>query len=67
MTLSERLTELRGDNTLSMVADSIYVAVSSVHEWETGKRMPNIRFLAMLADYYGVSLSEMFDNVEVEF
>ena len=53
----ERLKELRIEKHLSQaqLAKEIGYAQSAIAQWETGKRIPNIQVLVVLARYFGVT------------
>lgn len=57
MTLQERLVYAREHSGLSMAqaAVKLGVARSAVWRWETGKNEPETKYLASLAEIYGVS------------
>lgn len=66
MELSERLTELRKEKNLSQaeLADALNVSRQSVSLWENGSTVPALDKLQFLAEFYGVTLDELFYSVE---
>lgn len=66
MKLSERLTELRKEKNLSQaeLADALNVSRQSVSLWENGSTVPALDKLQFLAEFYGVTLDELFYFVE---
>ena len=66
MELSERLTELRKEKNLSQaeLADALNVSRQSVSLWENGSTVPALDKLQFLAEFYGVTLDELFCSVE---
>ena len=66
MELSERLTELRKEKNLSQaeLADALNVSRQSVSLWENGSTVPALDKLQFLAEFYGVTLDELFFSVE---
>lgn len=66
MKLSERLTELRKEKNLSQaeLADALNVSRQSVSLWENGSTVPALDKLQFLAEFYGVTLDELFYSVE---
>lgn len=66
MKLSERLTELRKEKNLSQaeLADALNVSRQSVSLWENGSTVPALDKLQFLAEFYGVTLAELFCSVE---
>ncbi|MBR5571947.1 MAG: helix-turn-helix transcriptional regulator [Oscillospiraceae bacterium] len=66
MKLSERLTELRKEKNLSQaeLADALNVSRQSVSLWENGSTVPALDKLQFLAEFYGVTIDELFYPVE---
>lgn len=66
MKLSERLTELRKEKNLSQaeLADALNISRQSVSLWENGSTVPALDKLQFLAEFYGVTLDELFCSVE---
>lgn len=66
MQLSERLTEFRKEKNLSQaeLADALNVSRQSVSLWENGSTVPALDKLQFLAEFYGVTLDELFYSVE---
>ncbi len=66
MKLSERLTELRKEKNLSQaeLADALNVSRQSVSLWENGSTSPALDKLQFLAEFYDVTLDELFYSVE---
>lgn len=56
----ERLRQLRGIRTRTGVAKVLSVPYSTLQSWEDGNREPNGRAKQMLADYYGVTVEDIF-------
>lgn len=58
---SEQLRVERARRRLSAkeVCEATGLKWSTLHSYETGRRMPSVGVAAMLADYYGVSLDEL--------
>lgn len=63
MGLQEKIKELRMNRGISQkkLADAIGVAQSSVNYWEKGQRTPSVDAAQKLADYFNVSLDELYD------
>lgn len=55
--ISEMIRQLRTDKGISqeMLADVCDVSMQAVSKWENGQSCPDISFLPMLAEYFGVS------------
>lgn len=66
MKLSERLIELRKEKNLSQseLADALNVSRQSVSLWENGTTAPALDKLQFLAEFYGVTLDELFYPAE---
>lgn len=56
--ISEMIRELRGDKGISQetLADVCGVSMQAVSKWENGQSCPDITFLPLLAEYFGVSV-----------
>lgn len=66
MSLSERLRNLRQEKGLSMmnVGKKLGLGISTISQYETGKRVPNAEILKVLADFYGVSIDYLVRGEE---
>lgn len=66
MSLSERLRNLRHQKGLSMmyVGKKLGLGISTISQYETGKRLPNAEILKILADFYGVSIDYLVKGDE---
>ena len=62
--IGEFLKELRKEKgiTQEQLAEQFNTSQRSVSRWETGSNMPDISLLVKLAEYYGVSISEIIDG-----
>ncbi len=62
MPVGQRLRELRKsrDLTQAQVAEGINCTPAAYNRYETGEREPSMETLAMLADYFGVSLDYLY-------
>lgn len=56
----ERLRRLRGNKSRSEVANAIDVDYSTIYLYECGKRVPSDTNKVKLAEYFGVSVQELF-------
>lgn len=56
--LAERLKELRIGKGLTMkqVADAIGVSEVAISNWEGRKRVPNINYAVLLADFFNITV-----------
>ena len=66
MKLSERLLQLRREREVSQIelAETLNVSRQAVSRWETGLAAPSLDKLQFLAEFYGVTLDELFCSVE---
>ena len=66
MKLSKRLIGLRKEKNLSQeeLAAVLNVSRQAVSRWETGLAAPSLDKLQFLAEFYGVTLDELFYSVE---
>ena len=57
-TISTRIVSLRKDAGLSQqqLADDLNLSRRTISLWETGRRIPDIQSILLLADYFQVSL-----------
>ena len=58
--VGKRLRELRGGKTLQAVSDETGLGVSALTMYELGQRTPRDEAKIALADYYGVSIEDLF-------
>lgn len=66
MNLSERLAELRKKKGLSQMelAEALHVSRQSVSLWENGSTTPAVDRLQLLAEFYGITMDELFYPIE---
>ena len=60
MTAAEKLVKARGKRTRECVAEAVNVSVSAIAMYENGARIPRDEVKVRLADYYGMSVQELF-------
>lgn len=62
MNLSERLVELRKAWNLSQLelAEALNVSRQSISLWEKGSTTPSLDKLPLLAEFYGITIDELF-------
>ncbi len=58
----KRLKTLRGEKSQRETSAKIGITEQSLHRYENGERKPDIIMAKKLANYYGVSLDELFDD-----
>lgn len=64
MKLGERLKELRGGLFKTHMSAATGIHVRQLQLWELGYSYPRFEYLMKLANYYGMSLSEMLKGVD---
>ena len=64
MTIGEKIKKLRReqDITQEKLAEYLKISSQSVSKWETGNGMPDIALIVPIANFFGVSLDELFDR-----
>ena len=67
MELSEKIQKLRKEKgmTQEQLAELLYVSRTAVSKWETGRGMPNMASLQMIAKLFGTTLDELLSAEEV--
>ena len=66
MNLSERLVELRKARNLSQLelAEALNVSRQSISLWEKGSTAPSLDKLPLLAEFYDITIDELFYSPE---
>lgn len=66
MTLGERLKALRADKKITMhdLAQKLGIGMSTISQYENGRREPNISIVKKLADFYGVTVDYLISGKE---
>ena len=66
MSIGERITELRKEQNLSQgqLASAMDVSRQAVSKWENGTSEPSTSNLFALAKLYGISVTELLQNIE---
>lgn len=67
MKLGENIRSLRKEKGIGqdVLASQLGVTVQAVSKWETGGSMPDITLLPQIAQYFGVTMEELFYGKEV--
>lgn len=60
LVIGERLTKLRGDRTREEVAKMVGISRSALAMYETGGRVPRDEIKIRLANYYNISVQDLF-------
>ena len=62
------LKQLRNEKQITQeaLAEKLNVSNRTVSRWETGTNLPDISLLAELAEFYGVTISEIVDGERKE-
>lgn len=60
--IGKKIKQLRGEkgDTQEQVAHSLQISFQSVSKWETGAASPDIALIPMIAEYFGVTIDELF-------
>lgn len=58
--MGRKLTELRRDNPREDVAKALGITVSALGMYERGERVPRDEIKVRIAEYYGVSVQDIF-------
>jgi len=63
MNIGEKIRQLRTDRgiTQNELAQMLFVSAQAVSKWETGKSIPNIQLLPVIAKALNVNISQLFD------
>ena len=62
--IGQRLRALRGEKSLDVVAEDIGISRSALNMYELGDRVPRDQRKILLAEYYGVSMEQLFFSKE---
>lgn len=54
-----RKFRLQKKMTQQQVADKVGVHYSHISHWESGRRIPHLKYLSSLSEIYGVSLDDL--------
>lgn len=63
--ISKKLVKLRGDKRQEDVAKALNIAQSTYAMYETGKRVPSDDVKIRIAEYYKLTVQDIFFNSEV--
>ena len=58
--IGKRLLSLRGDKSQEQVANDLGLSTSAIGMYERGERVPKDEIKLQIADYYGLSVQEIF-------
>lgn len=60
--ICENIKRLRKDKNISqeVLANKVNVSVQAVSKWETGQSLPDISVLPEIAEFFGISMNELF-------
>lgn len=58
--IAQRLIKLRGGKSREQVAKDLEISVSAIAMYENGARIPRDEMKKKIAQYYGVSVEEIF-------
>ena len=60
MTVAERLIKARGSRRREEVAAAVGVSLSAIAMYENGERVPRDETTVKIADYFGMTVQELF-------
>ena len=60
MTVAERLIRARGEKRREEVASAVGISLSAIAMYEAGERIPRDEIKVKLANFFGVSVQELF-------
>lgn len=58
--IGQKLIMLRGQRSREQIAAALGISVSAMQMYENGRRVPRDEIKIKLADYYNVSVDELF-------
>jgi putative transcriptional regulator len=58
--IAKKLFNLRGDKTREEVANDLDISVSALQMYENGQRVPKDEIKIKIANYYGLTVQEIF-------
>ena len=63
MSIGEKIKDLRKSRNMTQedLAEFLNVSISAVSQWEIGKTMPDITFIPLICNVFGVSSDELLD------
>ena len=64
MTIGEKIKQLRQKNdvTQERLAEYLNITYQSISKWENNNAMPDISLVVPLANFFGISIDELFDR-----
>ena len=67
MNIGIKIKEFRHqkDLTQEQLAEYLNVSVPAVSQWESGKTVPDVSTLLALANFFDVTLDELFQNMNI--
>jgi len=67
MELSEKIQKIRKENNLTQeqFAEKIYVSRTAVSKWETGRGIPSVDSLQMIAKEFNIRLDDLLSTEEI--
>ena len=63
-TIGKRLTELRGNKSQTEVANACGISLSAIGMYERGERVPRDEIKIKLAQFYNVTVEEIFYTLQ---
>ena len=64
MTIGEKIKSLRQKNNVTQekLAEYLNISYQSVSKWENNNAMPDISLVIPIANFFGVTIDELFDH-----
>lgn len=68
MNIGQRIKDFRmkNDKTLVYVSEKTGISVSFLSDMEIGRTNPSVETIQKICNFWGVTLSKFFENVEVK-
>ena len=64
MTIADKLKKLRTDKNMTQqqLADALGINQGMLSRWESGATAPSLKMRRLIADYFNMSVGEIFDD-----
>ena len=64
MNIADKLKQLRMDKNMTQqqLADALGINQGMLSRWESGSTAPSLKFRRLIADYFKMSVGEIFNN-----
>jgi putative transcriptional regulator len=58
--IAKKLIELRGEKSREEVANALKISISALQMYENAQRIPKDEIKVKIAEYYGISVQQLF-------